>query len=579
MKIETFEFNIDGLHKISNNVKGKNWPVVYMLHNNTDLYIGETTSAKNRIEQHLNNPEKNYLKEVKIVFDDLYNKSVVLDFEQKLIKYCQSDGKFEKILNKNTGQSAMHEYYNRDNYYEEFKKLWNKLVSMGMANHKIDVLENSNIFKYSPYTYLTESQNEVSYHIINDIYEKINNKLSGYSLVNGCAGTGKTVLAISIINSLVNAINLDENSLSEDDLIDEKIKSLLLIKKFVEQNGKLKIGFVFPMKGIRKTIKKVFDSCGNGLSKDMVISPYEVKYQDYDILFVDEAHRLARRQNIPNFSNFDETCEYYGLDRYTSTQLDFIMKAAKYTVLFYDQDQSVKGSDITHSDFMNTLNSYNDKGQYFVLKTQMRCKGGRVYTDYIKNIFNCNCKEFEPINNYDFKIFDNVDVMINKIKKLDQEYGLCRNVAGYSWEWASKSKNKYKDDINAYNDLISKGIYDIEIQGNKYLWNLTNEDWISRKDSINTIGCIHTTQGFDLNYVGVIIGKEIDYNFKTNTIEVDKSKFYDVNVKKSVTDEQFKNYIINTYVTMMARGIKGCYVYVCNDNLKQYLNKFIEKGE
>ena len=579
MNIETFEFNIKGLDKISNNAKGKNWPVVYMLHNITDLYVGETTSAKNRIEQHLNNPEKNYLTEVKIVFDDLYNKSVVLDFEQKLIKYCQTDGKFKKILNKNTGQSAMHEYYNRENYYDEFKKLWNKLVSIGMAKHKIDIIENSNIFKYSPYTFLTDAQNEVSYNIINDIYEKISNNSTGYSLVNGCAGTGKTVLAISIINSLVNAVNLDEASLNEDDLSDEKIKSLLSIKKLVKEKGKLKIGFVFPMKGIRKTISKVFHYCGNGLSKEMVISPYQVKYEDYDILFVDEAHRLVRRQNIPNFSDFDKTCEYYGLDKYTSTQLDFIFKAAKYTVLFYDQDQSVKGSDITHVDFMNTLKKYNNNGQYFLLESQMRCKGGRMYTDYIKNIFNCCCSNFEAIQNYDFKIFDDVDLMINRIKKLDQKYGLCRNVAGYSWKWVSKSKKKNKDDMNAYNNLVSKGIYDIEIQGHKYLWNLTNEDWISRKDSINTIGCIHTTQGFDLNYVGVIFGKEIDYNFKTNTIEVDKSKFYDDNVKKSVSDAQFKKYIINTYVTMMARGIKGCYVYAYNSNLQQYLKKFIEEGK
>ena len=577
MKIETFEFNTNGLEKISKNLKGKNWPVVYMLYDNKDLYIGETTSAKNRIEQHLNNPEKNYLKEVKIVFDDLYNKSVVLDFEQKLIKYCQSDGKFEQILNKNTGQSAMHEYYNRDNYYDEFKRLWNKLVSLGLAKHKIDVLENLNIFKYSPYTYLTEEQNEVSYHIINDLYQKVNNNETGYSLVNGCAGTGKTVLAISIINSLINAINIDENKLSDDDLVDEKIKSLLLIKKYVQEKGKLRIGFVFPMKGIRKTIAKVFDKCGNGLSKEMVISPYQVKNNEYDILFVDEAHRLTRRKNIMTYADFDKTCDFYGLNKDEASQLDFVMKAAKYKILFYDKDQTIKGSDITHNDFIKTLNKYNLNGKDYVLESQMRCKGGRIYTDYIKSIFNCRCREFEDIKNYELRIFDDVDKMIDQIKKLDKDYGLCRNVAGYSWEW--KSKGKYKDDMVSYNQLLSKGIYDIEIQGHKYLWNLSDEDWISRKDSINTIGCIHTTQGFDLNYVGVIFGKEIDYNPQTNSIEVYKSRFYDKNVKNAVSDDEFKKYIINTYVTMMARGIKGCYIFVYNDNLRNYLKKYIKKEE
>ena len=96
-----------------------------------------------------------------------------------------------------------------------------------------------------------------------------------------------------------------------------------------------------------------------------------------------------------------------------------------------------------------------------------------------------------------------------------------------------------------------------------------------RDDAIDTIGCIHTTQGYDLNYVGVIFGKEIDYNPLSNTIEVDLTKFYDTNVKRSTPPDVVKQYIINTYTTMMTRGIKGCYVYACNKNMQNYLKRFI----
>ena len=84
--------------------------------------------------------------------------------------------------------------------------------------------------------------------------------------------------------------------------------------------------------------------------------------------------------------------------------------------------------------------------------------------------------------------------------------------------------------------------------------------------------------GYDMNYVGVIFGEEIDYNFSTNSIEINLDKYKDKKVKQNTDKEYLKNLILNTYTTILARGIKGCYVYACNPNMQEYLEQFIAKA-
>ena len=98
--------------------------------------------------QHLKNDEKKKLKFIEIIFDERYNKSVVLDYEQRLIKYCSVDKRFKNILNKNKGQQASHDYFNRKFYRNQFYDLWNRLRDNGLAKHSLDVIENKNIFKF-----------------------------------------------------------------------------------------------------------------------------------------------------------------------------------------------------------------------------------------------------------------------------------------------------------------------------------------------------------------------------------------------------------------------------------------------
>ena len=106
---------------------------------------------------------------------------------------------------------------------------------------------------------------------------------------------------------------------------------------------------------------------------------------------------------------------------------------------------------------------------------------------------------------------------------------------------------------------------------------MTNKEFIISKNAINEIGCIHTLQGYDLNYIGVIFGKEIDYDIKNDRIIINRNNFYDTKVASGIDDKTLKEYIINSYKVIMTRGIKGCYVYVYNNNLRDYLSKFIDE--
>jgi DUF2075 family protein len=130
-------------------------------------------------------------------------------------------------------------------------------------------------------------------------------------------------------------------------------------------------------------------------------------------------------------------------------------------------------------------------------------------------------------------------------------------VAGYAWDWKTKD---------------GKSDYDIEIDGLKMIWNSTNSDWVNSKNAINEVGCIHTVQGYDLNYTGVIIGPEISYDPKEHKILIHKDKYLDFNGRRSIrNDEELKFYILNIYKTLLTRAIYGTYVYVADENLRNYL--------
>lgn len=579
MEIREFAFSQTGLRSLREHSKGQNWPVVYLINNDkpnkSELYVGETTSAGGRFLQHLNNPERRNLDTIRFVFDDQFNKSAILDIEQTLIQMFMADQKFV-LQNKNGGQSCKHDYYQRALYQAKVDEIWNELNRALLTNQDASAIRNSNLFKYSPFNTLTPEQEHVSQEILFNAMDCLESGETGTSVLSGKAGTGKSIVLIHMMYTLMSAMNVTYNDedLTPDEQLELGVRISLSnkIRGYVKRHGNLKIAFVVPMTSIRKTFKAVFAaSKGAGLKSNMVIGPQDVLKEDYDIVFVDESHRLARRKGITSYGSFDEACARLGLDPMVSTQLDMIQKKSKYSVLVYDGCQTVKAADLTPEQFQCSLDLRIRTAHRVILQTQMRCEGGQSYLDYLDRIFQVSQVDSLEVENYDFKIWDNPNSMIENIRNKDLNLSLCRAVAGYSWRWQSKG-------CETIEQAVREGLEDIELDGRKYVWNMSNQEWILREGAVNEIGCVHTTQGYDLNYVAVIFGHEIDYDDESESIVIDRSKFFDSKVKDGVDDETLKQYIINSYKVMMTRGIKGCYVYACNPRLQNYLKRFIAKA-
>lgn len=514
-EIKSFPFSLSGVEQIRKYQCGSNWPVVYLIENGKELYVGETTRAYARTRRHLEKAERRRLKTIHIISDDESNKSATLDIESSLIEYLVADGRY--ILQNGNGGLQNHNYFDRERYQSKFELLWEELQKLKIAENDLLQIRNSDLFKYSPYKTLTDDQ----YLIAKELLEHFKESKKQSYIVHGGPGTGKTILATFLVKQLVESGNKD-------------------------------VALVIAMGSLRKTLKKVFRNI-SGLNSSMVIGPNDVTKKKYDILVVDEAHRLHQRRNIPNFGSFDTTNARFGLGK-DGTELDWILRSANQVVLFYDERQSVRPSDISHEKVLES-NPIS-----FELKTQMRVKGGPEYLNFVDQLLEGESVKAN-FKNYDFKIYDDVAQMVKDIKEKEKVVTLSRVVAGYAWGWVSRH---------------NPSVPDIVIGDTKLFWNSTHHDWVHSPNAINEVGCIHTLQGYDLNYAGVIIGPEIFYDPLKKEIVTDKSKYHDSNGHRGVTDpEELKRYIINIYKTLLTRGIFGTYVYIVDENLREYFKNSI----
>ncbi len=560
VEIKQYEFNNSIFEDFKTNHYAKDlWPLVYILSDGeTNLaYVGETTDAYSRMSSHLKNSSKNKLTSIHLITSQKFNKSATLDIESNLIKYISGDGVF-KLLNGNIGLANHNYYQKKEVYWDIFNSVWDSLRSQGITKHSIEHIDNSDLFKYSPYKSLTNEQTIGLLEILNCL----NDDNTQNTIVEGGAGTGKTILAIFLFKIL--SSNLEDFSFKE--FGEEEKPFIELVNKIKAKLPEPKMALVVPMASFRTTLKKVFRNI-KGLSANMVIGPAEVSKNYYDILVVDESHRLRRRINLgAYYGAFDKACIALNFDKTKCSELDWITKQSDKAILFYDENQSIKPSDTKKEDFdrLKKLGTTTIKK----LKSQFRVKGGNAYVEFIDKLLNCslnNSDQSFDSKQYEFLLFDSLEDMVNQIKLRNDENGLSRLIAGYSWKWIS---NKNKDAF----DIV---IDDVELK-----WNGTANDWINSEGSINEVGCIHTTQGYDLNYSGIIFGNEISYDKENHKIIIQEDNYFDKNGKQSIKDpEELKSFIINIYKTIMLRGIKGTYVYVCDESLREYFNSFIPKIE
>ena len=554
-KIESHNFDISNVELLDNYYANNLWPIVYLLSDELikEAYVGETTDVFNRLKTHLKNNKKNKLTTFRLISSQQFNKSATLDIESLLIKYLSGDGVYE-LINGNLGIANHNYYQKKEIYWGVFKNIWNGLRQEGIAKHSLQHIDNSDLFKYSPYKSLTKEQKNGLYLVIDNL---LNDNIHN-TIIEGGAGTGKTILAIFLFK-LLNSENADFNF---RDFGDDEIELKFKIDKLKEKYLNPKMALVVPMSSLRNTLKKVFKNV-KGLRANMVIGPAQLAKSHFDIVIVDESHRLRRRVNLgAYFGAFDKINAKLNLDKFSGNELDWVSLQSSKSILFYDEGQSIKPSDVLKDNFDKLKSSSETKIEF--LQSQFRVKGGNSYVKYVDDLLKCNLdntKEIYKNKNYDFVLFDNIADFIEEIKTRNEEFGLARMIAGYSWKWISN-----KDD----------SLLDIEIENTKLRWNSTNIDWVNSANAISEVGCIHTTQGYDLNYSGIIFGNEISYSKEKDEIIIKEENYFDANGKQSIKDpSELKEFIINIYKTILLRGIKGTYVYACDKNLREYLSSHI----
>lgn len=206
------------------------------------------------------------------------------------------------------------------------------------------------------------------------------------------------------------------------------------------------------------------------------------------------------------------------------------------------------------------------------LKGRSNCPFYYVYGQLLRpskyvplNIFSDNPpkEKIDFKDKYDLKLFDYVNNMVNAIKN--------KNLIYVEILLDLLAHEKTKEEIK------KAGSYDIVIGKYRYMWNTTREGFIYSQDSINEIGSIHTSQGCDLNYAGIIIGNDLKYACINHKLYIDKKNYYDSLGKQSLqNDEELKEYIIRVYKILMTRGIRGTFIYACDDGLRMYLRQFLK---
>ena len=548
----------------------ENWPVVYQIYNNQQIYIGETTNLKNRMNQHLANAEKSSLKHgsLKVVFDETFNKSAALDLESYLIQYFSGDGKF-RVLNRNDGMCDR-DYYGRENYRKTFEEIWNRLRELKIADKTISEINNSELFKFSPYKNLNFEQLNVVTEIDQNIDEAITSNTKSLSVIDGDAGTGKTIVIMYLAKLLADLQSFDNKN---DDIDDESNFNIFFELENINQKFKNKsIALVIPQPSLCGRIRKIFDKIDLGDADIRIFSPIQFgkSDDDFDITLVDEAHLLKVGVTGTLGKQVHEIDQKIFGNTDIHSELEWIMAKSKNVVMVFSDQQRIRPANISKSDILKYSDEYNMR-EYW-LKTQMRSLGGKKYIDYIHDILSNNLRptQKEIFKNFEAKIFTNIQDFVAAIQKRESEYGLSRMVAGFAWKWSSKE---------------NKREYDIRIDGMEFRWNSTQNNWIGSKNAPEEVGSIYTVQGDDLNYVGIIIGNDLLYrNGKlifnreacADSGAMKRSQRQVVN-NEQISEDDMLEQVLRTYRILMNRAVKGVYIYACDEELSKYLANYFDK--
>lgn len=353
-------------------------------------------------------------------------------------------------------------------------------------------------------------------------------------IVQGGPGTGKSVVAINLL------VELTKTG---------------LLAHYVSKNAAPRAVYESRLTGsIKPTIiRNLFKGSGAFI---------ETPENEYDALIIDEAHRLNKHSGL--YGNLGEN------------QIKEIISASKFCIFFIDEDQRVTLKDIGQkSEIEIWAHKLGASVTEMELISQFRCNGSDGYLAWLDNILQIKETANEDLGDieYDFKVVDSPSELRDIIFKKNEINNRARLVAGYCWKWPSKK------DVSKFD--IEFPEYDFKMK-----WNLTEDGstWIISPKSVNEIGCIHTCQGLEVDYIGVIIGEDFIVRDGQVITDVSKRASSDKSVhgyKKQLMEKPSKTRIMldlvikNTYRTLMTRGMKGCYVYFVDKETRDYFKSIL----
>jgi len=381
--------------------------------------------------------------------------------------------------------------------------------------------------------YMIDSQKIVYEYALRNAIDTVGSNSKNVMIVRGGPGTGKSVLAINLL------VELNRRNMT---------------CFYVTKNAAPRTVYATKLRGEYTTtyINHLFQGSGSFIDEER---------NKLDCLVVDEAHRLNAKSGM--FQNKGEN------------QIKEIINAAKFSIFFIDENQKVTLKDIGSEEIIRKFANEQGAGIYtYELDSQFRCNGSDGYVAWldrtleIRDTANFDIDGFD----YDFKVFDDPNEMRKAIEEKNMINNKSRIVAGYCWEWPTGNT---RNDSNYHEIKIPEKNFEIS-------WNLeTGEAFAIGENSINEAGCIHTVQGLEFDYVGVIIGDDMRYEDGHIITDYNKRAKSDNSLKginkiakeqgEEVANKIADTLIKNTYRTLMTRGMKGCYVYCTDKELQEYL--------
>ena len=424
-------------------------------------------------------------------------------------------------------------------FMDDYKKLQDYLKKMVGAGKGMEILYEMEHGRIRPSKALVDcvdslyagndefvllDEQVVAYNTICRELEKIDRKKT--IIVKGGPGTGKSVISFKVLHKLIDR-RLNAKFVAPNEAFRE-----VMVKKLVASKVDK-----------AKNIKPLFG--GSGVF-------YGVPLNAYDVLVVDEAHRLKGKGAFM----------YKG-----ENQIRDIIHASWLNVFFVDDTQKIVPADIgSVAEIRKAAKVEGSEVVEMELKAQFRCSGAEGFVNWVTHTLQiedtANYEGWDQ-EEYEFRIFDDPNDLYETIlQKNTETNNNARMVAGFAWDW-SEDKNASVDDVTIPEKNFSMP------------WNARNQRalFAVKEDSVNQVGCIHTVQGLEFDYVGVIIGNDLKYNPDTHSILVEYDEYRDASGKKGLKQQQERltQYVKQIYKVLMSRGRYGCYVYCRDENLKKYL--------